>query len=144
MSLIIPLFLIGGLFFTSPEPSHAASGGRIGGGSFRAPSMPRTRGYGGSYRGGYGGGYGGYRGGGIGFPFLMPIFGFGGGGIFGWCVARVLSHGGIVDGRDVDDEGSGQGGVVDGTCQAAVDSTIGDGDGDDGRAVSLGHWGKLQ
>jgi uncharacterized membrane protein len=51
----------------------ARSGGRIGGGSFRAP----TRTYsppGGGYRspGGYG------YGGGIGFPFLLPFLGFGG------------------------------------------------------------------
>jgi uncharacterized membrane protein len=53
----------------------ARSGGRIGGGSFSAPSrsysMP-SRGYSG------GGGYG-YGGGGFGFPFLIPFLGFGGG-----------------------------------------------------------------
>ncbi|MDY6783229.1 MAG: DUF1517 domain-containing protein [Cyanobacteriota bacterium] len=51
----------------------ARSGGRIGGGSFRAP----TRTYSPS-RGGYRspGGYGYGRG--IGFPFLLPFFGFGG------------------------------------------------------------------
>jgi len=67
----------------------AASGGRIGGGSFQAPSSPRSQNY-----GGYGGnnfrGYGsGYRGGGIGFPFLLPIFGFGGGGIFGFLILHL-------------------------------------------------------
>jgi uncharacterized membrane protein len=61
----------------------ARSGGRAGGGSFRrAPtySAPRSApgGYGGGYSGGYGGGY--YPGGGgFGFPFLLPLFGFGGG-----------------------------------------------------------------
>ncbi len=53
----------------------ARSGGRIGGGSFRAPSRSYgspTRTYTPS-----GGGY--YPGGGIGFPFLLPFFGFGGG-----------------------------------------------------------------
>ena len=72
-----------------PQPSHAASGGRIGGGSFRsAPSMPRS--YGGGYRSGYGGGYqrGGY-GGGIGFPFIVPFF-FGGGGLFGFLVLMAV------------------------------------------------------
>ena len=60
----------------------AASGGRIGGGSFRAPSSrtysaPRTYapGGGGYYPAPYGGGFGG----GFGFPFLLPFFGFGGG-----------------------------------------------------------------
>jgi len=76
-----------------PEPSSAASGGRIGGGSFRSsPSMGRSYGGGGGgYRGGYGGGYrGGYGGGGIGFPFLIPMFGFGGGGLFGFLVLMAV------------------------------------------------------
>jgi len=75
------------LLLATPAPSQAASGGRIGGGSFRsAPSMPRNYG-GGGYRGGYGGG--GY-GGGIGFPFLIPIFGFGGGGLFGFLILMAV------------------------------------------------------
>ena len=58
----------------------------MGGGSFRAPSMPRS---GGSYRGGsYGGGY---RGGGMGFPFIIPIFGFGGGGLFGLLILMAVA-----------------------------------------------------
>ena len=63
----------------------------MGGGSFRAPSMPRSSG--GSYGGGYrGGGYGGgYRGGGFGFPFLIPIFGFGGGGLFGLLILMAIA-----------------------------------------------------
>ena len=70
----------------------AASGGRIGGGSFRsAPSMPRS--YGGGYGGRYGGGiqrgYGGGFGGGLGFPFLVPFF-FGGGGLFGFLVLMAV------------------------------------------------------
>ena len=54
----------------------ARSGGRMGGGHFRAPSRTYS-----SPRGGYRspGGYGyGYPGRGIGFPFLLPFFGFGG------------------------------------------------------------------
>lgn len=55
----------------------ARAGGRMGGGSFRAPSRPYappTQ----TYRGPSGGGY--YPGGGgFGFPFIMPIFGIGGG-----------------------------------------------------------------
>ena len=64
------------------EAMAARTGGRIGGGSFRAPSRsystPRGGGYGGGYRSpGYG-----YGGGGFGFPFLLPFVGYGGGGLF--------------------------------------------------------------
>ena len=73
-----------------PEPALAASGGRIGGGSFRSSPMPRS--YGGGGGGGYGGGgYSrGYGGGGIGFPFLIPFFGFGGGGLFGFLILMAV------------------------------------------------------
>ena len=59
----------------------ARSGGRIGGGSFRAPSRsyaPPSRTYappGGGYYPYPGGGFGG----GFGFPFVIPFFGIGGG-----------------------------------------------------------------
>jgi uncharacterized membrane protein len=56
----------------------ARSGGRIGGGSFRAPARSYaspSRTYAPSGGGYYGGGFGG----GFGFPFLLPFFGFGGG-----------------------------------------------------------------
>ncbi len=87
--------LLGGLLAASvllsaPQPSLAASGGRIGGGSFR--SAPSMRSYGGSrsYGGGYGGGYQrGYGGGGLGFPFIVPFF-FGGGGLFGFLVLMAI------------------------------------------------------
>ena len=78
--------LVIALVFTHADGAMAArSGGRVGGGSFRAPSRtysspPRTYVSPGGYGGGYGGGY--YPGGGFGFPFVMPIFGFGGGGLF--------------------------------------------------------------
>ncbi len=91
--LILPA-LFASLLLAAPAPSMAASGGRIGGGSFRsAPSMPRSYGgggggyNGGGYRGGYGGG--GF-GGGIGFPFLIPLFGFGGGGLFGFLILMAV------------------------------------------------------
>ena len=78
----------------NPNQVLAASGGRIGGGSFQAPTSSRSQNYGGyggnnfrGYRGGYGGGY---RGSGIGFPFLLPIFGFGGGGIFGFLILMSI------------------------------------------------------
>ena len=81
--------IISSFIFINPNQASAASGGRIGGGSFQAPA-PRSQNY-----GGYGGnnfrGYGsGYRGGGIGFPFLLPIFGFGGGGIFGFLILMSI------------------------------------------------------
>lgn len=68
----------------------ARSGGRIGGGSFRAPSRSYTapsRSYTPS-----GGGY--YPGGGIGFPFLLPFFGFGGGfgGLFTILIFIALAN----------------------------------------------------
>ena len=82
------MFVVG-LLLISPQPSEAARGGRIGGGSFRAPSMPRGGGYSRSYGGvGYGRGY--VRGGGMGFPFIIPIFGFGGGGLFGFLVLAAI------------------------------------------------------
>ena len=89
-SLLLPV-VIAGLCLFQAQPADAARGGRLGGGSFRAPSMPRS---GGSYGGGsYGGGYrgGGYRGGGMGFPFIIPIFGFGGGGLFGLLILMAIA-----------------------------------------------------
>ena len=84
--LLVPVLVVG-LLVLHPQPSEAARGGRIGGGSFRAPSMPRSGGYSRSYGGGgYGRGYGG----GMGFPFIIPIFGFGGGGLFGFLVLAAI------------------------------------------------------
>ncbi len=82
------------LIFSQADDAMAArAGGRIGGGSFRAPSrsMPApSRGPSG-YGGGYGGGY--YPGGGFGLPFIIPFMGFGGvGGIFGIFVAIALAN----------------------------------------------------
>ncbi|HEY9618727.1 MAG TPA: DUF1517 domain-containing protein [Crinalium sp.] len=82
-SLVKPLLiftLVFTLVFSQASGAMAATrgGGRIGGGSFRAPSRtyaPPSRTY--TSPGGYGGGY--YPGGGFGFPFIVPIFGIGGG-----------------------------------------------------------------
>jgi uncharacterized membrane protein len=67
----------------------ARSGGRIGGGSFRAPSRTYTAPSSG-YRqpGGY------YPGGGFGFPFLFPLFGFGGGfgGLFSILIVIAIAN----------------------------------------------------
>ena len=89
-SFLFLLAIIFSFLFINPNSAKAASGGRIGGGSFQAPAAPRSQNY-----GGYGGnnfrGYGsGYRGSGIGFPFLLPIFGFGGGGIFGFLILMSI------------------------------------------------------
>ncbi|NJP11564.1 MAG: DUF1517 domain-containing protein [Leptolyngbyaceae cyanobacterium RU_5_1] len=75
--LVVVVLMLGLSLGHAGDALAAKGGGRIGGGSFRAPSRtysaPRT----------YtspGGGY--YPGGGfapIGFPFVLPIFGFGGG-----------------------------------------------------------------
>jgi len=77
--LLIGIFL--GLALGHPDGALAArSGGRIGGGSFRAPSRtyaPPSR----TYAPPGGGGYYPSYGGGFGFPFLIPFFG-GGGGLF--------------------------------------------------------------
>ena len=86
---MVPVLLVS-LLLINPLPSDAARGGRIGGGSFRAPSMPRSGGYGGGVRGGYNGGYNRGYGGGFGFPFIIPIFGFGGGGLLGFLVLMAI------------------------------------------------------
>jgi len=84
------------LIFSQADGALAArAGGRIGGGSFRAPSrsMP-SRAPSGYSGGGYGGGYGrGYPGGGFGFPFILPFVGFGGGGgLFGIIIAIAIAN----------------------------------------------------
>ena len=79
-----------GLIGNAQDALAARSGGRIGGGSFRAPS---SRTYS-TPRGGYGGGYGyGYGGGGFGFPFLLPFIGFGGfGGVFSILIFIAIAN----------------------------------------------------
>ena len=89
-SFLVISSIISSFLFIHPNLASAASGGRIGGGNFQAPSAPRSQNYG-SYGGNNFRGYGsGYRGGGIGFPFLLPIFGFGGGGIFGFLILMSI------------------------------------------------------
>ena len=84
--LLLPVLVA--LLLVVPKPALAASGGRIGGGNFRSSPMPRSYGGGGGYGGG---GYSrGYGGGGIGFPFLIPFFGFGGGGLFGFLILMAV------------------------------------------------------
>jgi uncharacterized membrane protein len=58
-------------FGPAADALAARSGGRMGGGSFRRSAPTRSYSGGGTYRsGGFGGG--------LGFPFLLPFFGFGG------------------------------------------------------------------
>ncbi|MFG6104529.1 DUF1517 domain-containing protein [Leptothoe sp. EHU-05/26/07-4] len=80
------------LVFSQADSALAArAGGRIGGGSFRArPSSGRTysspRSYQGPSRGYYpGGGFG------FGFPLVMPLFGFGGGGLFSLLIFFAIA-----------------------------------------------------
>ena len=89
LAIVLVPCLILGLSLAMPQQAEAARGGRMGGGSFRAPSMPRSMP---RSSGGYRGGYGGYgRGGGFGFPFIVPIFGFGGGGLFGLLILMAIA-----------------------------------------------------
>ncbi len=91
------LCLVFTLAFGHTDGALAASGGRIGGGSFRVPSSrpyssPRTYAPPG---GGYGGGY--YAppyGGGFGFPFLIPFWGIGGGfgGLFSILIFIAIAN----------------------------------------------------
>lgn len=78
ISTLFKLFLVIALTFTfllgnASDALAARTGGRIGGGSFRAPSRTYSSPSSGYRSPGYG------YGGGIGFPFLLPFFGFGGG-----------------------------------------------------------------
>ena len=82
--ILLPLIIMG-LSLLHADPADAARGGRMGGGSFRAPSMPRSSG------GSLGGGYRRGGGGGFGFPFIIPIFGFGGGGLFGLLILMAVA-----------------------------------------------------
>ncbi len=85
----------------------ARSGGRIGGGSFRAPRAPR------SAPGPRGGGGGFFPGGGFGFPFFFPLFFGGGGGVItlllvlgaGSFLLRTLRSGNDQNTGGYDDQG---------------------------------------
>ena len=95
MKSILSLALVGVLVLGNASTAMAArTGGRIGGGSFRAPSRsystPRSAPRGGGYVSpGYGYGYGG---GGFGFPFLLPFMGFGGGGLFSIIIFIAIAN----------------------------------------------------
>ncbi len=91
---LVAIALVVAVAFGHADGALAAGGGRIGGGSFRAPSRTYTAPR--SYAppgGGYGGGYG-YPGGGFGFPFLFPVFGIGGGfgGLFSILIFLAVAN----------------------------------------------------
>ncbi|NCS79343.1 MAG: DUF1517 domain-containing protein [Microcystis aeruginosa K13-07] len=88
-SLAKPLIVIGlvtTLILGNVPSALAASGGRMGGGSFRAPSRSISPSRGGGYSSpGYGGG--------IGFPFLLPFFwGGGGGGLISLLIFFAIAN----------------------------------------------------
>jgi len=78
-AVLLPVLMVGLMVFSLPQPTDAARGGRLGGGGFAPRSLPRA---GGSSFGGGGSRGGSFGGGGFGFPFIIPFFGFGGGGLF--------------------------------------------------------------
>jgi uncharacterized membrane protein len=81
-SLIAAGLVLTLVFAQTGDAFAARSGGRIGGGSFRAPSRSMPSNGGGGYNRGYGGGYGGGFGGGFSPFFYLPFIGGGGGGLF--------------------------------------------------------------
>ncbi|MEG3440362.1 DUF1517 domain-containing protein [Pannus brasiliensis CCIBt3594] len=83
---LLALGLVGTLVFGQAHDALAARGGRIGGGSFRAPSRSVSPSRGGGYSSpGYG------YGGGIGFPFVIPFFFGGGGGLFSILIFLAIA-----------------------------------------------------
>jgi uncharacterized membrane protein len=94
-SILKPLFLVClvvVLTLSQGDTALAArSGGRIGGGSFRMPSSSRTFSPQTRAPGGY---YAPYPGGGIGFPFLLPLWGMGGGfgGVFSILIFIAIAN----------------------------------------------------
>lgn len=104
---VMALALVGVLVLSHADGALAArAGGRIGGGSFRAPTRVAPSP---SYRSPAGGGY--YPGGGFGFPFLFPLFGFGGGfgGLFTVLLFIGLANFILRTVREAGGEGGGVG-----------------------------------
>ncbi|ABW29623.1 DUF1517 domain-containing protein [Acaryochloris marina] len=110
--LLVAIALVGVLVFSNADAALAArTGGRISGGSFRRSVPSRSyrsspsRGYSGGYsRGGYArGGYGG----GFGFPFLIPFFGFGGGGLFSILILIAVANFLVSSFRNIAGDGEG-------------------------------------
>jgi uncharacterized membrane protein len=89
-SLIAAGLVLTLVFAQTGDAFAARSGGRIGGGSFRAPSRSMPSNGGGGYNRGYGGGFGG------GFSpfFYLPFIGGGGGGLFSLLI--MIAVGGFL------------------------------------------------
>jgi len=85
----IVLMLALALGHTDSALAAGRGGGRIGGGSFRAPAPSRTYSAPRSYAP-YPGGY--YPGGGIGFPLIWSPFVFGGGGLFSILILIFVAN----------------------------------------------------
>ena len=130
LSVFKPLFkslfllgLVATLALSHADGALAArSGGRIGGGSFRAPSRTysspsRTYAPGGGYYPG-----GGFGGGGFGFPFLFPFFGIGGGfgGLFTILIFLAIANFLVQSFRRV---GSGEAGEAGSSSNPSVSVT---------------------
>lgn len=91
---LLALALVIAIVFSQADAALAARGGRVGGGSFSRPVPSRTyRAPSRTYSPPVGGG-GYYPGGGFGFPFLIPIFGVGGGfgGLFGILIFIAVAN----------------------------------------------------
>jgi uncharacterized membrane protein len=93
-SLIAAGLVLTLVFAQTGDAFAARSGGRIGGGSFRAPSRSMPSSGGGGYNRGYGGGYGGGFGGGFSPLFYLPFIGGGGGGLFSLLI--MIAVGGYL------------------------------------------------
>jgi uncharacterized membrane protein len=111
-SLIAAGLVLTLVFAQTGDAFAARSGGRIGGGSFRAPSRSMPSSGGGGYNRGYGGGYGGGFGGGFSPLFYLPFIGGGGGGLFSLLIMvavggyllqtfKRVTGGDSLDGADV-------------------------------------------
>lgn len=106
--LLVAIALVGVLVFSNADAALAArTGGRISGGSFRRSVPSRT--YRSSPSRGYSGGYsrGAYPRGGFGFPFLIPFFGFGGGGLFSILIVIVIANFLVSSFRNIAGDGEG-------------------------------------
>ncbi|WP_299490051.1 DUF1517 domain-containing protein [Acaryochloris sp. IP29b_bin.137] len=106
--LLVAIALVGVLVFSNADAALAArTGGRISGGSFRR-SVP-SRSYRSSPSRGYSGGYsrGAYPRGGFGFPFLIPFFGFGGGGLFSILILIAVANFLVSSFRNIASDGEG-------------------------------------
>lgn len=106
--LLVAIALVGVLVFSNADAALAArTGGRISGGSFRRSVPSRT--YRSSPSRGYSGGYsrGVYPRGGFGFPFLIPFFGFGGGGLFSILILIAVANFLVSSFRNIAGDGEG-------------------------------------